>query len=240
MTFSLPYGIKPSFVPGNAVTGGFTVFDDFLTAGTVSATANAAAWFSETTGAGSAPIEGVIQDNADGGWIQIGTNTTGAADNDSVCLQLNGESFRMTQGRGLYFETRFQLSTVASDLICGFSVNTTDPLGTEPAYYVAFRTNGAASLLTEARNNDTTTAVDTGVDLVAATNVTLAFEYKRDGKVHFYVDGVRVDSRASWSTAASSLPLTQYMSPFFGIQTASAAAITANIDYIFAGTDERD
>lgn len=240
MTFSLPYGIKPSFVPGRAVTGGFSIFDDFLAAGTVSTTANAALWLFSDTGAGSAPVAGVIQDDADGGAIQIGTNATSAADNDSAIIQANGESFRMTQNRGLYFETRLQLSTVSSDLLCGVSINTTDPIGTEPTHYVAFRTNGDGSLLTEARNNDTTTAVDTGVDLVAATNTILAFEYKRDGKIHFYVDGVRVQSKATWSTNASSLPLTQYMSPFVCIQTTSAAAITADIDYVFCGTDERD
>lgn len=232
MTFSLPYGVKPTFVPGRAITGGFCIFDDFH-ALNAAASDTTVPWAHLTENSGAVATLA----DADGGAIRC---TTGTADNNHSGIQHQGESFKVTQGRGLYFETRVKLSTVASDFLAGFSITAADPITTEPATYIAFRTAGDANLLTEARNSDTTTAVDTGVDLVAATWTVLAFELKRDGKVHFYVDGVQVAAKASWSTNASSIPYDVNVSPFVMCQTASAAAITMDIDYVFAGTDERD
>jgi hypothetical protein len=75
--------------------------------------------------------------------------------------------------------------------------------------------------------------LDTGVDVVANTNIVLAFEWDGTSKVNFFADGVKV---YTYSTLAN-IPTGIHLTPTMGVDNASAAAVTMDWDYILVMND---
>jgi hypothetical protein len=214
--------------------GSYFAKDDELTnesdpCGQFSEVANRGAWLvtQETKG----EIECVVpQDDADGGWIKVISDTD---DGDQVCCQLNGEPFKLEAGRQMSFECRLDFASVADHAMVGLAVNTTDPITTAPSDYIAFSIDGDADLLFVADTGSAgTTPVDTGEDVAEGTFVTVGFEWDAVGQLVVYVDGSVITS------TTTTIPEDKFLSPFIAVESNGTTAGEVIVDYISI-TNER-
>lgn len=209
------------------LTGGFAK-DDELTnesdpAGKFSEVANRGDWLVTQTTTGQ--IEAVaIQDDADGGHVQIISDTD---DGDHVCCQLNGEPFLLKEGRRLEWECRVKFTSTADHALLGLAVSTTDPITTTPSDYIAFAINGDADLECVSDAGSAGTSVtDTDEDVATDTFVVLAFVYDGEDTIDFLVNGEQVH------VTATTVPKDAYLSPFFAVESNGTTAGQVVVDYV--------
>jgi hypothetical protein len=161
--------------------------------------------------------------------------TNDAADNDAQFFQLTVASFALVASKRAFFKARFKVSDATqSDLQIGLIVTDTTPLdATDGIYFM--KDDGDANLDVYVRKDATTgsnsaTAVAT---LVNDTYVTVGFFYDGRGKVHYFVDDVKVEQL----DASSSYLPDANLAVSFGIQNGEAVAKTMTLDYIFAAVE---
>lgn len=185
-------------------------------------------WTLTLTGTGTAAVNTT---SGEGNGV-LALVTTGAS-GDSNELQAKTDAWTLTDGKRLWFECSVSSSDVAAvDLMVGLSEQTTTPLTSQN--YVAIRMpTGAAALVGECVNGGTKSSINFPTDdseLAASTLAQLGFYYDGEGGVHFYFN------RNEVGHITSNLP-TAALAPLVFIQTNSANARTADVDYIYVAKE---
>ena len=236
---------RPSVTPRSAAAPDVEYFEDFLQGGYVadaalsaesdpaakfSMVADAGEWFVTRTATGT-PTLTVLDDGANG-YLKI---LNGTADNDLTNLQLNGESFKLRAGKMLVFESKFNITDLTyGEFFIGLSITDTAIMGTYvtsgSSDHIGFAMLSAGPSLLYAVDKDnagTDSSVDTGIDLVDATDVTVRIEIDGISVARFYVDGVLV------GTDTANLPDNEAMTPTVELRNyGGTTAAIMNIDYI--------
>ena len=223
----------PSFLPGKAMNGPVTFFDDFLTGVTengakFATTADLGDWLVTADVFTSHGANPTVQDDADGGWVRFASDDDAG---DQVTMRANGESFLLAIGRRTVYETRLRFVSTTQDALWGISVNTTDPLGTRPSDYIGFELDGTADLEFTADTGSAATAqVDTTANVVAGTFATFSFIWDGIDTIRVYFNGAKVYQ------TKTTIPVGTFMSPFFTVQSAGAEP-AMTIDYVLIVND---
>ena len=171
----------------------------------------------------------------------VSTMTTSATDDHDLVLQTNTESFLPDATKAFYLETRLRASQIASphgifvglftrdSIVADGVVTGFDHMGVgclETVNIVGSVGDGTAG---------TTSTSDSGSDLAANTNVTIACEYSPTSDTFkTYVDG---DLKATVTGASEFLPSAECC---LGVSTRAGAGSTATgfeIDYIYLAMD---
>ena len=168
--------------------------------------------------------------------------TTSGTDDHYFTLQLSQEFFLPGATKSFYFETRLNTDKIACDLFVGFGtldMTMTDSAAMTGLDHAGFMTNAAANV--DGTMGDgasaTTTSGDTGYDLVASTDVTLAMSYDAgQDTVKWYVDG---DLKLSTEQASAFLPDTELTWGIYQRNTAasSGATVAIAVDYVYIQCD---
>ena len=176
---------------------------------------------------------------AHGGALLI---TSGSTDNYDHAVQLSQEFFLPGATKSFYFETRLNTDKIACDLFVGFAaldMQMTDGAVMTGLDHAGFMTNADANV--DGTMGDgasaTTTSGDTGYDLVASTDVTLAMSYDASqDTVKWYVDG---DMKLSTEQASAFLPDTELTWGVYQRNTAASSGHTVAIavDYVYIQCD---
>lgn len=168
--------------------------------------------------------------------------TTAALENDGVQLQKVGEAFLPVSGKKMWFKVKFQVSDATqSDFLFGIAVTDTTAIvaaGDGVTDGIFFQKDDGAATVDLYCQKDTTTgqaSVTSVATVVAATDIELGFEYDGATSIKYFVDGVHKGT-LSLSSAAGFLPDTECRVTM-AFLTGAAAAITCNIDYIFAAIE---
>jgi len=136
-----------------------------------------------------------LKSDAQGGWLRI---EAAGNENDGAQMVLKGESFKLTSGDKLYFNTRILMDEVTqSDMLIGLVIggNTTLLGGmTDGIYFRTVDGSAAMTFVTEKDSTETSTAVAT---LVAATTYYLTFVCDGASTVDAYVNGTKVASHTT-------------------------------------------
>lgn len=147
-------------------------------------------WTATVVEAGAGDSTTYLKEDAQSGWLRI--NAAGNED-DGVNLQLKGESFKLTSGDFIYFNTRFQIDEATqSDFMIGLCIgSSTTALGgvTDGIYFRTVDGSAAMTFVTEKDSTETSTAAAT---LAAATTYYLSFVCDGTGTVCGYVNGTLV------------------------------------------------
>lgn len=197
-------------------------------------TADHAEWLvTVTDGDGDNNESIVVADDAPGGWVTI--NTTDKA-NDAVQVQKNGESFKVTTSKDLWFEAKFEIEDVSEDTVfVGLTVADTDVLGSLGNDFMGFyldQSTNCAFLCAK----DGTITTNAAVAVFADATATVGASAKRCGfyvdgstsNVFIYVDGALVAS----NTASASIPNDEALAPAMSILTTDTGADFLRVDYI--------
>tara|TARA_Y100000114_G_C11751700_1_gene324657 strand:+ start:1375 stop:2067 length:693 start_codon:yes stop_codon:yes gene_type:complete len=226
MALSIPF-LPPISKPGGALHMPAVYFDDFITDSVFSETADNGDYLVTVVDAGTDNGEVVkIADDAIGGQLTITTND---ADNDSVELQLNGESFKAEAEKSLIFEARIKGADVSEfDWFVGLSITDTTVLAgvSDRIGFTSPDATGDIDAVTE--KDSTETLTDTTKDLADNTFVILRFEVEGTSKVRFYVDSALV------ATHTTNIPDDEALTPTLCIRNDGAAANTLTVDYVLA------
>ena len=136
-----------------------------------------------------------LKSDAQGGWLRI---EAAGNENDGAQMVLKGESFKLTSGDKLYFNTRILMDEVTqSDMLIGLVIggNTTLLGGmTDGIYFRTVDGSAAMTFVTEKDSTETSTAAAT---LVAATTYYLSFVCDGASTVDAYVNGTKVASHTT-------------------------------------------
>ena len=166
--------------------------------------------------------------------------TTAGAENDGVQLQKLGETFLPVVGKKMWFETRFKISDATeSDFLVGLAVTDTTAIvaaGDGVTDGIFFQKDDGSAVVSIYSQLDTTTGQTTasGVHtMVAATYVTLGFEYDGAAAIKYYVNDVH---KGTLAVSAATLPNTECTTTI-AFLTGAAAAKTMNVDYVFAAIE---
>ncbi len=169
--------------------------------------------------------------------------TTAGAENDGVQLQKVGEAFLPVSGKKMWFKVKFQVSAATeSDFLFGIAVTDTAALaaaGDGVTDGIFFQKDDASTSVTLYCQKDTTTGQTSAASvatIVAATDVELAFAYNGLDEIRYFVDGVHKGTLNITTAPAAFLPDTECRVTM-AFLTGAAAAITCNIDYIFAAIE---
>lgn len=176
-------------------------------------------------GTDSAEVTAVA--DADGGILTVTTND---ADNDNVCLESQGESWKLESGKKAWLKCRFKIADADdSDVYIGFHTTDTNPFSTAPtqrAYFVL--AEGAATVTFNVDDNSTDASSGTVATLADDTYVTLGMYYDGKGTIELYADDVKTATMSSVSIPSTEMALG------FGVATGTTAARTMSVDYILA------
>ena len=180
-------------------------------------------WTVTTTEAGAGSATEAITAGARAGELAI---TNDDADNDLDSIQHKNESWSLTSGKKLWFETRIKIEDAdTEDAFIGLAITDTTPLDASDA--VGFRVETTdASLQCECTKNSTTTQKDSEQDLSDDTYVKLGIYYNGSSTVYFYVDRTLV------ATIETNLPDDENLCITFHHQNGDAAADAMTIDYV--------
>lgn len=215
--------------------------DDFIEGGynagasssKFSATANDCAWLLTLTDGGSDAGEVIaVADDEPGGVLTLTTND---ADNDSIELQHNGETWKVAADKDMIFECRVKVADADStDWFIGLATTDTTVLdGTTER--IGFGSNGLdaanASIYTFCEDASTETSDDTGKDLVDDTFVVLSFLVRSNERVKFFVDGEYV------AQSTTNIPTGDAVTLTVCVQNDSAAVHTMEVDYIYCAQE---
>ena len=246
MSLSIPY-LPPVSVDGESVASYMPIvfFDDFLAGGFVkdlalssesdpgakfSAVADCGEWLCTIVDGGGDDGHAIAcADDAVGGWLAI---TTDDADNDSIEMQLNGESFQLATNKKTIFEVRMKGADVSEfDWFVGLAITDTTTM-TASSDRIGFEcpdSTGDIDAISEKDGSQTTT--DSGKDLADNTFVVLRFEADGTDTVRYYVDGSLV------ATHTTTIPEDEALTPTICIRNDGAAANTMTLDYILVARD---
>jgi len=205
-TFNAPIG-DPSF---------FGYFTDFIEY-------DSNTWTITETGSGTD-----LSGDELGGTLVL---TNAAADNDKHALQLgktNGECFKFTAGKPLWFDARFKVDNVLADTMIGLYVTDTDPEGgvSDGVYFRRLTTATALNLVIEA--SSTETVVTTGIVMANDTYVNVGFYY--DGAKLFYTQNRQIIGEA---TSLANLPTGELRLSLL-VQNGTAVARSMTVDWVGA------
>lgn len=136
-----------------------------------------------------------LKDDAQTGWLRI---NAAANENDGAQIVLKGESWKLTSGDKLYFNTRILIDEATqSDALIGLVIggNTTLLGGMTDGIY--FRTVDGSAALTFVTEKDSTETSTAAATLSAATTYYLTFVCDGTSTVHGYVNGTLVGSHTT-------------------------------------------
>ena len=126
---------------------------------------------------------------------ELALTSTATTDNDGASIQGN-EIFAVAADKNIYFQTRIKCTDAdQTDLCAGLSVNfATNPEAMlTAADRIVFQVDdGNASILCKTEKDGTETSTDSGIDLVDATYILLAFSVNGTGAVKFYINSTLV------------------------------------------------
>jgi len=169
--------------------------------------------------------------------------TTAGAENDGVQLQKVGEAFLPLPGKKLWFEIKFQISDATeSDFLFGIAVTDTTAIvaaGDGVTDGIFFQKDDASTSVTLYCQKDATTGQTSAAGvhtMVAATDVTLGFEFDGVREIRYFVDGAKKGSLDITTSPAAFLPDTE-TTVTLAFLTGAAAVKTASIDYVFAAIE---
>ena len=168
--------------------------------------------------------------DADGGVLTVTTND---ADNDNVCLEAQGESWKFESGKKLWLAARFKVEDADdSDFYFGLHATDTNPFSTAPAQRAYFLlAEGAATVTFNMDDTSTDASSGTVATLVDDTYVELAAYYDGSTTVHLYADGAEVTQMTGVSIPSTELALG------FGVATGAAETRTLSVDYVWAAKE---
>lgn len=204
---------------------------DFVERPGISSTADSAEWHLTVVdgGADSAEVTTIADDEPNGALVL----TTNDASADSLNLQLNGEPYKLVDGRRIIYEAKIKVSDADQvTWFVGLAIgDTTDALGgvTDSLGFRQESADGQIDALAE--KDSTETSEHTGEDLSDDAYRVVRFEVDGVDKVEFYVDGVR---KKKFTT---NLPDDEAMAPIFQIQTEEAAANSLFVEYMLCLQD---
>ncbi len=155
--------------------------------------------------------------------------STGAVDNEGTSIQGN-EIFEVSVNKELWFETKINLlDAVESEYCSGLTVNfITDPeaILAAPDRIVFEKLDGNSDIICITEFSGVETRKDSGIDIVAATDITLGFRVISDSTVLFYVNRVLVSTHTTNIVNDQNLCLAAF------VLAGDAAGTTLAIDYI--------
>ena len=179
-------------------------------------------WTQLEDGAASMAIEG----DTLGGRLLM---TTSAGDNLGTSIQGN-EIFEISAGKELWFETKINLldateSEYCSGLTINFANNPEEIL-IAPDRIVFEKLDGNEDIICVTEFSGVETRTDSGINIVAATDITLGFRVIGDSVVQFFVNRVPVRTHTTNIVNNQNLCLAAY------VLAGDAAGTTLAIDYI--------
>lgn len=211
----LPIGQEPDLC---------TYFNDFLSAQDYAA----GDWVITTTeaGAGSA-TEALAADEACGALLI----TNDDADNDVDSLQMTEETWRLSSGKKLWYETRVKVSDGDDvDMFVGLAITDTTPRDASDRIGFSLA-DGSADIKLECAKDSTGSATSSGVSMGDATYVVLGFRWDGESKVEFAIN------RAVVGTIRANIPDDENLCVTLNIQNGAAAADTLTVDYIYVAQE---
>jgi hypothetical protein len=236
MSISTMNVFGPTFTPGLAGNvRPIVVWDDFVTGGTVLKTfgqfdQSPSAKFTDVDDTGEwrlratgSPTTYPTMADEVGGVV---TMTTGVSADNKIQAQLNGTMFSLANGRELYFEVRFNVSSTAD-----FYVGVTDTDGTLVNFDngVVCGITGTSTVVYRLENAaEANSYVNTAATITSGAYHVLAFKCRADKKVEFYLDGAKI----ALVNLPGSFPDSEPLSPNFQVNANSSGAETLKIDYI--------
>lgn len=168
-------------------------------------------------GAGASSM--VITDEANGVFLL----TNRDADDDSISLQLYGESFLPTSGKNIYCEARIKLSDATQmDALFGLVVRDTTPLA--HANGMVFHKDDGDTNWDFSTIASSTTSEETGIATAGTGYIKLGFKVTGTSTVEYWVDD---SSQGSFNT---NLPSTE-LALTLHVQNGEAAVKTLSVDY---------
>jgi hypothetical protein len=202
-----------------------TLFDDFF-----SFPATDLSWLATKVGTGTLAVQAGA-----GGILKV---TNSAANNDEISAQFAGgtaavvETFKYVAGKKLQFVARFSLSDVlASAAMFGLCITDTEVIGgvTDGIYFRKDAASARLYFVTE--KNSTETVVDTGIDLVNDTMITVEFYYDGSAeRIAAYANGIHCGA----AQVVANFPDDEELALTFAVKNTAAAAKSASIDFIGA------
>jgi len=192
------------------------------------------------------PVDGGTGAGAQGGWAEFRTCD---ADDDALCAQLNGESFKLAWGKKLWFETQLIIEDITeTELFIGLADTGTDLYGAAGIgvnNHVGFFCDGDGNIDCSVDESGTHSKSDTLCDFVDGSMATLAtanvkhklgFYWDGAGTVKFYVDRVLKGSKTD-NGATILIPDGTCLSPGFTILTQGNTDEAIFIDYIYVAQE---
>lgn len=244
MSFPNPRIVPAGVGPGLSLVGDPYYFDDFVAGSLVSkwdTVDNGANWL--TSDLSGTSVHTISDDEPGGVWRCDNGATT---DNHGVTCQMPGSAWQVLTDRDIVYEIRLKSvnSVTAIDWIVGLcDITTTIPAGTNLTDAIVFRSGAVGASPLNAGNADiicsvgtslagswttsTMSEVDSGVNLVADTFVTLAFHVIGNQRVKMYVDGNEK------LNITSNIPSSVALTPTVAIQNNGSVRGILEIDYIF-------
>ena len=146
---------------------------------------------------------------------ELALTSTATTDNDGASIQGN-EVFAVATDKNIYFQTRLKCTDAdQTDLCAGLTVNfasNPEAMLTAADRIVFQVDDGNASILCITEKDGTETSTDSGIDLVDATYIVLAFSVNGTGAVKFYINstlvathGTNINDDENMTVAAMSL-----------------------------------
>lgn len=168
--------------------------------------------------------------DADGGVLTVTTND---ADNDNVCLEAQGESWKFEAGKKLWLAARFSVSDADdSDLYIGLHSTDTNPFSTAPAQRAYFLlAEGAATVTFDVDDNAAPAASGTVATLADATMIELAAYYDGVSTIELFANGVKTAEMTGVAIPDTELAIG------FGVATGTTAARTMLVDYLMVAKE---
>ena len=189
-----------------------------------------APWLVTVVDGGGDDAETIRIDDNVNSMLEIVSNN---ASNDTVQVQLNGEPFQLTNGKEMWFNSRFAVTQVTNaNFAIGLTLRaSTDTIGTAPADGVYFQMDHDGNLDYHVIQNATDTTGDTGVDLTDAALHSAGFYYNGASNIAVIVDSITVTNIID-DGATILIPDDEELTSFIAIETFRDTAQTVQVDYI--------
>ena len=228
MAANAPYFVVPGFIPGSHQVIDHVFFDDMVGFGDI----GAAGWVVTEDDAADTQVFS----DAQHGVLTLTQKAT--TDNDGAQVTWAAESFKLTSGKQLYFETRIRCpagSPNQLDFFVGLAEaeDLTGVADNMPANGIGFRKDDGDALIDACSSDNGTNLETTSVGtLVDNTWIKLAFHFDGgatgSGVLRLYVDGLEAGKIESVTYATMS-----EMAPIFMIRNGDATTTQVlDIDYV--------
>jgi len=169
--------------------------NDFVSLPVDDTTGDPLGWDVTVVEGGTGDSTTTIKADAQTGWLRI---NAAANEDDGVNLQLKGESFKLTSGDKIYFNTRILVDEATqSDFLIGLCIGSnTTLLGgmTDGVYFRKVDGSTDLNFVTEKNSTETETKAAT---FAAATTYYLTFVCDGASTVHAYCNGTLITSHTT-------------------------------------------